>query len=174
MEEGGRIINTTSVTAFKGSPMLVDYSATKGAIVAFTRSLALSLAKCDILDNAVASVPVWTPLSRPHSPRKVESFGKDVLLQRAGHPVEIAHRYVFLASDGASFMIGQVCTPMAVPWSAVKEGKAKGKPRRSEGFFFFCCWVFVYNLLPKNPDAPAPARIPPESSRVHRHLPIST
>lgn len=112
MGEGGRIINTTSVTAFKGNPMLVDYSSTKGAIVAFTRSLALSVAKRGILVNAVAPGPVWTPLIPATFPEeKTEEFGKEVLLQRAGQPVEIAHSYVFLASEGASFMTGQILHP---------------------------------------------------------------
>jgi len=112
MGEGGRIINTTSVTAFKGNPMLVDYSSTKGAIVAFTRSLALSVGERGILVNAVAPGPVWTPLIPGTFPEeKTEQFGKEVLLKRAGQPVEIAHSYVFLASEGGSYMTGQVLHP---------------------------------------------------------------
>ncbi|SNB46782.1 SDR family oxidoreductase [Geobacter sp. DSM 9736] len=112
MKEGARIINTTSVTAYKGSPMLLDYSTTKGAIVAFTRSLALSVAQRGILVNAVAPGPVWTPLIPASFPEeKVEKFGADVPLQRAGQPVEIAHSYVFLATEGGSYMTGQVLHP---------------------------------------------------------------
>ncbi|UFS71735.1 SDR family oxidoreductase [Geomonas sp. RF6] len=110
--EGGRIINTTSVTAFKGNPMLLDYSSTKGAIVAFTRSLALSLAERGILVNGVAPGPVWTPLIPATFPdEKVEKFGENVPLKRAGQPSEIAHSYVFLASDGGSYMTGQILHP---------------------------------------------------------------
>lgn len=112
LKEGGRIINTTSVTAFKGSPGLIDYSSTKGAIVAFTRSLSLSLAPKGILVNAVAPGPIWTPLIPGTFPEpKVEQFGAEVPLKRAGQPAEVAHSYVFLASEGGSYMTGQVLHP---------------------------------------------------------------
>ena len=112
LREGARIINTTSVTAFKGSPMLLDYSSTKGAIVAFTRSLALSVVQKGILVNAVAPGPIWTPLIPATFPEeKVEQFGEQVPLKRAGQPVEVAHSYVFLASEGGSYMTGQVLHP---------------------------------------------------------------
>src|SRR5690606_14886105 len=100
LEEGSRIINTTSVTAFRGSPQLLDYSSTKGAILAFTRSLSGHLADKKILVNCVAPGPIWTPLL-PSSfpPDKVERFGKNVPLGRAGQPDELAAAYVFLASE---------------------------------------------------------------------------
>ena len=112
LAEGSSIINTTSVTAYKGSPNLVDYSATKGAIVAFTRSLALSLVEKHIRVNAVAPGPIWTPLIPSTFPSdKVAKFGSDVPMKRAGEPEEIAPCYVFLASEDASYMTGQVLHP---------------------------------------------------------------
>jgi NAD(P)-dependent dehydrogenase (short-subunit alcohol dehydrogenase family) len=109
---GSAIINTTSVTAYKGSPQLLDYSATKGAIVAFTRSLALSLVGQGIRVNGVAPGPIWTPLiPSTFTPDKVESFGANVPMQRAGQPEEVAPSYVFLASDDASYMAGQILHP---------------------------------------------------------------
>jgi NAD(P)-dependent dehydrogenase (short-subunit alcohol dehydrogenase family) len=112
MKEGSCIINTTSVTAYKGSPQLLDYSSTKGAIVAFTRSLALALAEKNIRVNAVAPGPIWTPLIPSTFPEeKVESFGGDVPLARPGQPEEVAPSYVFLATDESSYMTGQVLHP---------------------------------------------------------------
>ncbi len=110
--KGSAIINTTSVTAYKGSPKLLDYSSTKGAIVAFTRSLSQALADKSIRVNAVAPGPIWTPLiPSTFPPDKVQRFGSDVPLNRAGQPEEIAPSYVFLASDDASYMTGQVLHP---------------------------------------------------------------
>ena len=112
LQPGSTIINTTSVTTYKGSPKLLDYSATKGAIVGFTRSLSLALAEQKIRVNGVAPGPIWTPLIPSTFPsERVESFGKDVPMGRAGQPEEVANCFVFLASDDASYMSGQILHP---------------------------------------------------------------
>lgn len=110
--EGSAIINTTSVTAYKGSPQLLDYSATKGAIVAFTRSLSQALIEKGIRVNGVAPGPIWTPLiPSTFPPEKVAEFGSDVPMGRPGQPEEVAPSYVFLASDDASYIAGQILHP---------------------------------------------------------------
>ena len=111
-KKGGVIINNASVTAYQGSPKLLDYSATKGAIVAFTRSLSQALAEKKIRVNAVAPGPIWTPLIPSTFPAKeVATFGSDTPLGRAGEPEEVATSFVFLASDDSSYMTGQVLHP---------------------------------------------------------------
>ena len=110
--KGGNIINTASVTAYQGSPELLDYSATKGAIVAFTRSLSQALVDKHIRVNAVAPGPIWTPLIPSTFPTdEVATFGSDTPLGRAGEPKEIATSFVFLASEDSSYMTGQVLHP---------------------------------------------------------------
>jgi len=112
LKEGARIINTTSVTAYRGSPGLVDYSSTKGAIVAFTRSLSGMLAEQKIRVNGVAPGPIWTPLIPSTFPEdKVEKFGEDTPLGRPGQPSEVATCFVFLASQDSSYITGQVLHP---------------------------------------------------------------
>lgn len=107
--EGDCIINTTSVTAYRSSPNLIDYSSTKGAITSFTRSLATNLAGKKIRVNAVAPGPVWTPLIvATFDEEKIKSFGSETAMKRAGQPSELGPAYVFLASDDASFITGQV------------------------------------------------------------------
>lgn len=108
MKEGDSIINTSSVTAYNGSPGLIDYSATKGAITSFTRSLALNLAAKGIRVNAVAPGPIWTPLiPATFDAQKVEQHGADTPVKRRGQPSENAPAYVFLASNDSSYMTGQ-------------------------------------------------------------------
>jgi NAD(P)-dependent dehydrogenase (short-subunit alcohol dehydrogenase family) len=112
MPEGSAIINTSSVTAYRGSSSLLDYSSTKGAIVAFTRSLAQSLAERKIRVNGVAPGPIWTPLIPSTFPaEKTESFGADTLAGRPGEPAEVAPCYLFLASADSSYMTGQFLHP---------------------------------------------------------------
>ena len=112
LKEGSAIINTTSVTAYKGNQQLLDYSSTKGAIVAFTRSLSQSLAEKGIRVNGVAPGPIWTPLIPSTFPEeKVATFGADTPLGRAGQPDEVAPSYVFLASKDSSYMTGQILHP---------------------------------------------------------------
>lgn len=108
MKEGSCIINTSSVTAYRGSAGLIDYSATKGAIVSFTRSLSANLVEKGIRVNGVAPGPIWTPLVPSSFPaKKVKVFGTDAPMKRPGQPVEVAPAYVFLASDDASYITGQ-------------------------------------------------------------------
>lgn len=107
LKEGARIINTTSVTSYKGHEMMVDYSATKGAITSFTRALSAQLAEKNILVNAVAPGPIITPLI-PATMGDVKNFGEDTPLGRPGQPSEIGPAYVFLASEDATYMTGQI------------------------------------------------------------------
>ena len=112
LKEGSSIINTTSVTNYQGSPTLLDYASTKGAIVAFTRSLSGALAEKKIRVNGVAPGPIWTPLiPSTFPPEKVASFGADTPMKRAGEPAEVATCYVFLASEDGSYVSGQVLHP---------------------------------------------------------------
>jgi NAD(P)-dependent dehydrogenase (short-subunit alcohol dehydrogenase family) len=112
LKKGATIVNTTSVTAYRGSPALIDYAATKGAIVAFTRSLSQGLVEKGIRVNAVAPGPIWTPLIPASFPEeKVETFGSDTPMGRAGQPEEVAPSFVFLASDDSSYITGQVLHP---------------------------------------------------------------
>jgi len=112
LKPGSTIINTTSVTAYRGSSHLLDYSATKGAIVAFTRSLSEALVEKGIRVNGVAPGPIWTPLIPATFPAKhVSEFGSDVPMKRPGEPAEVAPCFVFLACDDSSYITGQVLHP---------------------------------------------------------------
>ncbi|NJK96488.1 MAG: SDR family oxidoreductase [Bacteroidales bacterium] len=112
MKHGSNIINSTSVTAYRGTSHLIDYASTKGAIVAFTRSLALNLMDRGIRVNAVAPGPIWTPLiTSSFQPERVAQHGAGAPMQRSGEPVEVAPSYLFLACDDSSYMSGQVLHP---------------------------------------------------------------
>jgi NAD(P)-dependent dehydrogenase (short-subunit alcohol dehydrogenase family) len=113
LKEGSAIINCTSVTMYKGSPQLLDYSSTKGAITAFTRSLSKNLVKKGIRVNAVAPGPIWTPLNPfgGQKPEDIKDFGKDTPMGRPGQPNEVAPSFLFLACEDSSYMIGQALHP---------------------------------------------------------------
>jgi NAD(P)-dependent dehydrogenase (short-subunit alcohol dehydrogenase family) len=112
LKEGAAIVNTTSVTAYRGSPDLLDYSSTKGAIVAFTRSLAKKVAEKGIRVNGVAPGPIWTPLIPSTFPaEKVKTFGADTPMKRPGQPNEVASCFLFLVSEDASYITGSVLHP---------------------------------------------------------------
>lgn len=112
LKKGASIINTSSVTAYRGSPKLIDYSATKGAIISFTRSLSANLIEKGIRVNAVAPGPIWTPLiSSSFKPKRNSEFGSDSPMKRAGMPNEVAPSFLFLATDDSSFISGQVLHP---------------------------------------------------------------
>ncbi len=109
LKKESSIINTASITAYNGAKLLIDYSATKGAIVSFTRSLALSLVSKGIRVNGVAPGPTWTPLiPSSYSAEYVSTFGLDTSMKRAGQSVELAPAYVYLASDDSTFVTGQI------------------------------------------------------------------
>lgn len=112
LTKGSSIITTTSVTAYRGSDHLIDYSATKGALVSFTRSMSAALVDKGIRVNAVAPGPIWTPLiPASFDEKQVSEFGKNTPMKRPGQTNEVAPCYVFLASDDASYMTGQVLHP---------------------------------------------------------------
>lgn len=109
MKKGCCIINTTSVTAYKGNPLLIDYSSSKGAVVGFTRSLSIQLAERGIRVNGVAPGPIWTPLiPSTFDEETVRTFGADTPLKRPGQPYELGPAFVYLGCDDSSYMTGQV------------------------------------------------------------------
>ncbi|KZX52747.1 NAD(P)-dependent oxidoreductase [Erythrobacter sp. HI00D59] len=113
LQSGAAIVNCTSVTMYKGAPILLDYSATKGAITAFTRSLSENLVTDGIRVNAVAPGPIWTPLNPcgGQPPENMDDFGEDTPMGRPGEPNEVAPAFLFLACDDSSYMSGQVLHP---------------------------------------------------------------
>jgi NAD(P)-dependent dehydrogenase (short-subunit alcohol dehydrogenase family) len=113
LKEGSAVINCTSVTMYKGSPQLLDYSSTKGAITAFTRSYAKNAIEKGIRVNGVAPGPIWTPLNPfgGQKREKIPEFGKDTPMGRPGQPNEVAPAFLFLACDDSSYMIGQILHP---------------------------------------------------------------
>lgn len=111
LKAGASIINTASVNAYKGHKQLVDYTSTKGAIIAFTRSIALQLAEKGIRVNAVAPGPIWTPLIPSTMHKGLDEFGQEVPMKRAGQPAEVAPSFVFLASEDSSYFTGQCLHP---------------------------------------------------------------
>ena len=112
MKKGDAIINSSSVTAYRGSAGLIDYASTKGAIVSFTRSLSANLVKKGIRVNGVAPGPIWTPLiPSSFKGKKAAQHGSDSPMQRAGEPVEIAPSYLFLACNDSSYISGQFLHP---------------------------------------------------------------
>jgi NAD(P)-dependent dehydrogenase (short-subunit alcohol dehydrogenase family) len=113
LQEGAAIVNCTSVTAYQGEPELLDYSSTKGAILAFTRALSINLAEKKIRVNGVAPGPIWTPLNPMGgaSPEKLKDFGKNTPMGRPGQPNEVAPAFLFLACEDSSYMSGQVLHP---------------------------------------------------------------
>lgn len=111
LKTGASIINTASVNAYKGHKQLVDYTSTKGAIIAFTRSIALQLAEKGIRVNAVAPGPIWTPLIPSTMHKGLDEFGQEVPMKRAGQPAEVAPSFVFLASEDSSYFTGQCLHP---------------------------------------------------------------
>lgn len=112
LKKGSSVIHTTSVTAYRGSKHLIDYAATKGAVVGLLRSLSSYFAEKGIRVNGVAPGPVWTPLiASTFKPKEVATFGSDTPMKRAGEPVEIAYAYVFLGCDESSYITGQVIHP---------------------------------------------------------------
>jgi NAD(P)-dependent dehydrogenase (short-subunit alcohol dehydrogenase family) len=109
LQPGATIINTASITAYKGDAMLIDYSSSKGAVVTFTRSLSESLVRLGIRVNGIAPGPIWTPLiPASFSAEQVATFGSTTPMQRAGQPIELAAAYLFLASEDSSYMTGQI------------------------------------------------------------------
>lgn len=112
LKKGSTIVNTTSVTAYRGSDHLMDYAATKGAILSFTRSLSANLVSKGIRVNAVAPGPIWTPLiASTFSKKEISEFGSDTPMKRAGEPNEVANCFLFLASEASSYLTGQVLHP---------------------------------------------------------------